>query len=123
VTDIRAALRRIAEPLPPGSPVNLTLIREELLELVQAHAPPHVDPADWTLKRLADRWDRKAGTIRLWCEMGRILGAYKFRDREWRIPHARMLEYEEQQRHAATDTRAGDVGDLSDYRNHLPKAG
>jgi excisionase family DNA binding protein len=44
-SDLRAALKVLALANPPGTPVNLTLVREDLLELVDGNGARHETPA------------------------------------------------------------------------------
>ena len=100
--EMRSALRLAIETYPAGSTVPV--LREHALELLEGalaigeevSGPP---PADLTVKQLANRLGRKPSTCRGWCERGLLAGAYRWAgSREWRIPLAGVLAFEEGQR-------------------------
>jgi hypothetical protein len=84
---------------------------------------PALPPADFTVKGLAERLDRNASTVRAWCEAGQLEGAYRFQRREWRIPIAAVLAFEERSRRARVPREAmrpaqcgGEPADLGAWR-------
>src|SRR5437773_446399 len=91
-------LRRAAELLPPGT--GVTLSREALLDALGTPdvASPPAAPGDLTVAQLADHFQRSPSTIRDWCEHGRLGGAYKLNDRDWRVPMASVAAFVAQQR-------------------------
>lgn len=98
--ELRAALRLVVEAHPAGSTVGV--LREHLIELLEGSTSPGVSeplPAtDYTVAQVASRFHRDASTIRLWIRQGVFAGAYLFRQREWRIPAAAVLDYEARER-------------------------
>jgi len=112
-------LRTLAEALPAGAAVPVP--REWLLHLLagQGAPTPASAPADPTVEEIAARYGRAASTIRGWCEAGRFPGAYKLRDREWRIPLAALEAFDAQQRRCERASgRRGSSVLLSDWRTH-----
>ena len=112
-------LRRVAEALPPGASVLLP--REALLEALgdgprQTDDSPEV--ADLTIEQVARRFGRSRSTIRGWITTGKLAGAYRFRAREWRVPPAALLAFEEAERRGrpqgGPSGRKGET--LSDWR-------
>lgn len=104
--ELRAALRLIAEAHPTGSTVGV--LREHLLDLLEgAPAAAIMSPpeSDCTVAQVAARFGRDASTVRLWIRQGLFTGAYLFRQREWRIPAAAVMEYEAQERAAGAPER------------------
>jgi hypothetical protein len=113
LTEHIAALRALAEALPPGSIMSIP--RDWVLELLAAG--PHsvvATPADATVEAIGAHYGRRPSTIRGWCEAGRFPGAYKLQGREWRIPRAAVESFEAAERPAGTKARG--VQSLSDWR-------
>jgi hypothetical protein len=94
--ELRAALRLIAESHPTGSVVGV--LREHLLDLLASEgcqpAEAASPPADFTVAQVAAHFGRDTSTVRLWIRQGVFPGAYRFRDREWRIPAEAVKGYE-----------------------------
>jgi hypothetical protein len=94
-------LRELAERLPDGA--ALTLPKVALLEALAGGSlhtsaesvPP---PGDRTVQELVVQFHRKPSTIRGWLEAGRFPGAYKLRDRDWRVPTAALEAFLAQER-------------------------
>jgi hypothetical protein len=120
VTDHRAALLVLARDLPPGAAVPVP--REWLLQLLEGCERPVA--ADLCVRDLAARYGRSLATVRTWCELGRFPGAYRFQNREWRVPTPALAIFEAAERGRgatanetpATTRPAGRVVDLSDWR-------
>jgi hypothetical protein len=121
VIDRRASLLAIARDLPAGAAV--TVPREWILELFgEAEIST---AADLRVRDLAERYHRSPATVRTWCELGRFPGAYRFQNREWRVPAPSLAIFEAAERERAGRPRgsdataapaAGEVVDLSDWR-------
>jgi hypothetical protein len=82
--EARAGLQALAYALPPGSAVAVP--REWLLELLNHSGVTHEQSgarrdADFTVVDLAERFGRKASTVRGWLERGVLTGAYRFQGR------------------------------------------
>lgn len=105
--ELRAALRLVAESQPTGS--SVAVLREHLLELLEGTtsvpAEPTTPPADCTVAEVAARFGRDTSTVRLWIRQGLFVGAYRFRDREWRIPASAVKEYEQRERERGGQVR------------------
>jgi hypothetical protein len=100
MTPALAGLRALAESLPPDTPVPVPAgMLRELLGGQGAAAGPDVQaPADATVADLAVRFGRSPSTIRGWLERGSIPGAYRFQNREWRVPAGALVAFEALQR-------------------------
>ena len=108
--ELRAALRLVVEAYPAGS--IAPMLREHALELLEgvpmAEEASGTPPADLTAREFAARLGRQPSTCRSWCERGLIPGAYRWGgSREWRIPVAGVLQFEEQQRHGGPQKGRG----------------
>jgi excisionase family DNA binding protein len=62
--------------------------------------------ADYTVKQLAERFDRRPSTIRAWLESGRLRG-YRFGNREWRATADALREFEEEERQRGAGAKPG----------------
>ncbi len=81
-----------------------------------------VQPADFTVADLAVRFGRKPSTVRGWCELGRLPGAYRMHGREWRIPVAALAAFEAEARRPKTASEShhrpsGQTTDLGAWRH------
>ena len=86
VNEDRAAIKRLS--------TDMTDIKTELAqikELLTAQKGEVVKEA-YTVEEVAKKTGYKPFTIRQACNKERIKGAYKGRDRAWRIPHASLLD-------------------------------
>ena len=92
----REELLALLDVLPGETHLPLRWVREQVAGLAPAGAEP--DGADLTVGEVAERWGRGPSTIRGMCEAGEIAGAYKFRNREWRIPRESVAAFEGAQR-------------------------
>ena len=119
------AVVRYARELPEGT--VLPVAREVVLALADGLVAPPERPsgADLTVAELAARFGRSRSTVRMWLEAGKVAGAYRFRNREWRVPARMLAAFEESERERAGKTlprpetvpgRAREVVDLSDWR-------
>ena len=86
-TTLRDALARLVADLPADSAVSVRVDHlRELLAGLEPAAPPRL--VDRTCAEVALLMNRKASTIRGWCDLGLLPGAYRLHGREWRIPEA-----------------------------------
>lgn len=119
------ALVRYARELPAGT--VLPVPREVVLALADGADSPEARPTavDFTVADLAARFGRSRSTVRMWLEAGKVEGAYRFRNREWRVPARALAAFEESERVSAGKTpprrgkvlgRVSEVVDLSDWR-------
>jgi len=116
--------------LPPGTLVALP--REALLDLLggpgrRAGGPvevrvqgPEEIPAevqvDLTVAELAQRFRRSPSTVRQWLESGQLEG-YKLFGREWRVPAAAVVAFQERQRlGSGSDSAVKNRASLTDWR-------
>jgi excisionase family DNA binding protein len=80
-------LEAMCEAVPPGG--SVTIPRDWLAAELDHDESMDDDPlTDLTLQQVADAFDRSVGTVRTWCNTGR-LDAYKL-GKEWRIPRASL---------------------------------
>jgi hypothetical protein len=91
-TPLRDALRALAEALPPGAPVTVTVPREELLALLATDSG-----ATFSGRCDTDQAARILGvspkTVAHWCVAGRFPGARKTgtgQGGKWTIPAAAL---------------------------------
>jgi hypothetical protein len=121
VTDRRSVLIVLARDLPAGAAVPVP--REWLLELL-GESSSAADP-DLRVEELARRFGRSRSTIRTWCELNRFPGAYRFQNREWRVPAGALAIFEATERERAGKPQRSPEGpsgappgmvDLSDWR-------
>jgi hypothetical protein len=80
---VLARIRALVDAAPPDGTVTVAWLAE-LLEAEEAPADPIT--ADHTVEIVAAELGRAVSTVRTWCSSGRIPGAYRLRNREWRIP-------------------------------------
>jgi len=120
--DTLAALRTLAEALPPGQPVPVP--REWLLDLLATGGPAPA-PAligDLTCTTAGAILGRHASTVRAMCERGELPGAYRQHGREWRIPAGAVESYRAAQRLPRAARPGADApANLGRWRRHLDK--
>ena len=118
MTDIRTALRSLADSLPAGTAVPVP--REWLIELLAGSPEPEpaTPPADLTVDEVARRFGRHPSTVRGWIAQGVLPGAYRFRGHEWRVPAAALVAFEETSRRGTPVATTGrtPVVNISDWR-------
>lgn len=90
--------RDLLDELPDETLVPVYWVRE-LLE-----ADPPDDGRDLTTNEAAKILDRSPSSVRGWCASGEI-DAYKFKNREWRIPHDALEAFRAQQRENGSGER------------------
>ncbi len=70
-----------------------------------------------TLEEAAERVQRAPGTVRTWCNSGRLEGAFKLQGRSWRIPEGALQRFLERQAQGEEPTvRTGREADLASWR-------
>ena len=84
--------------LPDAATVPVGFIRTFL---DPAHAPDDV-LQDLTLGRAGELLERSVSTVRTWCQLGKLRGAYRLEGREWRIPRASIRDFLAAQRNGAS---------------------
>jgi helix-turn-helix protein len=81
----------------------LGLVANALLQAVDGlgatTAAAQVPAADLTAAEIAVRFGRRPSTVRVWLEAGRFPG-HKLNHREWRIPPAALVAFEESARNS-----------------------
>ena len=120
--DVIAGLRSLAEALPTG--VAVPVPREWLLELLagQGSTAPATPPADLTVREVAVRYGRHDSTVRQWLERGLFPGAYKLRNRDWRVPPAAIAAFDQREREGESPASDNAEG-LGDWRGVAQPAG
>jgi hypothetical protein len=93
--DPRLHLQALADALPAD---GMATVPVAWLRAVLAGNGAATSVPDLTCKQLAERWGRKPSTIRQWCHGGEIPGAYLWNRKEYRVPLAGVLAYEERVR-------------------------
>lgn len=120
-------LTAIVQALPDSGAVTLPVseLRQWLSQESTEPAPATSTVVDMTVAQCAERFGRSVSTIRTWLGRNELPGAYRLYDREWRIP---LSAIEHLQREQAKQHRASKVSevlkgaDISEWRNHLPRA-
>lgn len=122
---VRERLRRMIDGMPPGSSISLPVdeVRQLLDEEPESDREDRL--ADLTIEELASEFDRSESAVRSWCQQGRIPGAYKLRNREWRIPAEGVRAFQAAEANgngAPARATAGPDGDddLGSWRDHVP---
>lgn len=87
----------------------------------QGSRPEH--PTDFTVETFATIFRRTPGTVRNWCLQGIVPGAYKFRGREWRIPHAAVEQMQRGSTEVNRKERRDKPVDLGSWRDYVDKPG
>lgn len=115
MTSLREALTRLVADLPADTlfPVRVDHLREILAGLEPAAESRLVDR---TCAQAGQLLGRKPSTIRAWCELGQLPGAYKLRGREWRIPAAAIAGLSPSRPQAALESPSPPSLDLSGWR-------
>ena len=126
-------LKATIEALVACAPPDATVPVRWLAELLSAETGPSLElvrtgdvDVDLTVQAVARLFGRAESTIRTWALAGRLPGAYRLRDREWRIPVAsvRAMQTAEQskrqQRPQSSSSRG--TADLGAWRHHMPGA-
>ncbi len=115
---IRERILQLYELLPEG--MNIQLTREGLRELAKNldEDVPAASTAleDLTITEAGKLVKRSASTIRGWLGRGEIPEAYRFHDREWRIPRQALEEYMARARHPQEKRSAKKAVDISEWR-------
>jgi hypothetical protein len=98
-SELAAGLRALAEALPAGAPVTVTLPREALLELLGGAVAPEPTARaavelHLTLDEAGAALHRSPVTLRGYCAAGLFKGAYRMRGRQWRIPRAALEAFQ-----------------------------
>ena len=108
-------LRDLLGQLPPDAQVPVGWVLENLGE-EQGSAF-----ADLTLEQVAEKVGRAASTVRGWCNSDRMVGAYRLRGREWRIPQDALRRFlaaeRSQDGHGPATVRSRGPVDLGSWRN------
>lgn len=125
---LRSRLKTMVDGLPDGASVTLPAgeIRAMLEEEPESEKEDRL--ADLTVEEVAEEFDRSVSAVRAWCQQGRIPGAYKLRNREWRIPPAGIRAFQEAEANgngrppARTGPSKGD-DDLGGWRDHMHQNG
>ena len=100
-------LRQIVDAMPDSGTVTLPVseLRAWLEEDIDTADSDRNHLADFTCKQLAAELGRTSACIRGWCSAGKLAGAYRLRDREWRIPRASLERFLDAERTRAPKPR------------------
>jgi hypothetical protein len=75
--------------------VSLLLAMGQRLERIEHKLEMNVEKETYTVEEAAERLGRRPWTVRQWCNLGQVRGAYKVRGQgrrgEWRIPHEELV--------------------------------
>ena len=93
---------KILEGMPDGAAVTLPVqwLRAQLVDDGK-DAAAEDSIADLSVSEVAAELGRSPATIRSWCSAGEIPGAYKLKNREWRIPRPGYRKFFASQRNRA----------------------
>jgi hypothetical protein len=120
-----ARLAALLAELPADALLPVGYLREQLGEEALQAAANDAGAAlarDLTVKEFGACFGKSASTARLWCEQGRVGGAWKLNGREWRIPAGSVEQFRQAQGAPAPEAARPAAGHLSDWR-HARKAG
>jgi hypothetical protein len=87
--------------LPAGTMLSVEAIRALLAD---DSPTPEQFHTDFSADEVGEMYNRTAACIRFWCHAGKLPGAYKLNDREWRIPQDAPNKFQERQRKAEKAT-------------------
>jgi len=84
----------------PSDDASVTLSRLDLKRMVGAdcEAPIRLMPKDLSVREVAEEIGRAPSTVRDWLAAGKLVGAYKLNDRDWRVPRLALDEFLDRQR-------------------------
>jgi hypothetical protein len=120
-----ARLAALLAELPDDAMLPVQWVRAQLAAEGPASVAADTLPHDLSVKEFGAVFGRSASTARLWCEEGKIPGAWQLNGRTWRIPPASVDLFRESQR-AGTSAPAipprPTTGRLDDWRNRQRKA-
>lgn len=118
MSDLREAIAALVQAAPPDATVTVRWLAEKLGS-ERADQGLGKDGVDLTVPEVAAMFKRSPAAVREWCNCERLPGAYRFRNREWRIPRSAITAMQRDEARAprepvraATDTGA--------WRAHLP---
>jgi hypothetical protein len=110
------ALRTLVDAAPVDAVVTVPVrwLREVLEGAPES--PDVMMAPDLSAAAFAQRFGRSASTVRLWCESGKVPGAWKLNGKEWRIPVAAIEQFRQMQGAPAPNAVRPSNGDLGDWR-------
>jgi len=129
-------LSALAESADPNGSVTVSVawLREQLAAERCSSAPTArqaTTDIDLTVPEVATLFKRAKSTIRTWIAAGEFPNAYRFHDREWRIPQSDVNALQQRQREARSSKitrrqaeKRGDLGSggLAAWRNYVRRA-
>jgi excisionase family DNA binding protein len=125
---LREAIARLVSNGPPDAMVSFRWLAEQLnadagAVAVHSEPQPPADVAiDQTVKQVAERFGRKASTVRTWAERGLLPGAYRMHGREWRIPSSAIAALQKSQAAEVRAERRDDAPPaIGDWRKHMTR--
>ena len=75
--------------LPGGALLPANWVREQL-ETERREAPER--EVLFTVRQVAERYERAESTVRGWCAAGKLPGAFKLHGSEWRVPESALVK-------------------------------
>jgi hypothetical protein len=114
-------IEQFVSAIPDGVaavPVPTDLLRSWVISAMPEASTTERDRAfDLNVADAGKMLGRAPQTVRAWCAEGRIEGAYRRNDREWRIPYDALVRFQESQRVRSTcsPSRTGLNGSLDPF--------
>ena len=116
---IRKQLESVVEGMPDDASVTLTVAWLRALLQEEADRAGEAPDGVLTLAEVGERVGRAEGTVRTWCNSGKLEGAFRLNGRDWRVPESSLRKYLD----AQADQRPNEVVspgnvDLGSWRKH-----
>lgn len=89
----RDVLRALVDGAPPGTTISVRA--DWIAELVADVPEPREGvEVDLTTSEVGRMLNRDEKTVASWCRSGLLVGAYRLRRREWRIPRVALVAFQ-----------------------------
>ena len=110
---IHARLLEVIRGMPSDGSVTFTVAW--ISHLLEEHTESDDGP-DLRVDDVARSLDRAGSTVRSWLGQGRLPGAYRLRDREWRIPRTALRNFLDSEANGSASSPIDGDSDLGAWR-------